>query len=152
MKKGRILHFSYLTNLSCSVSNVNATSYLILDGILPPVGYIQLGPGGTWEASGFGHLREVYQVLQPWGRSWSGVFPFPSKLTCARLNAPRAGCTPAGQLWRWPSVCRGNDDVQMAKAFLLHSHWLCSAKQDVIKLIKPEITSCNYYLIIKLQR
>jgi len=38
MKKGRILNFGYLTNWSCSVTNVSATSYLVLARILPQVG------------------------------------------------------------------------------------------------------------------
>lgn len=63
----------------------------------------------------------------------------------------------------WRSYCGASTDGGQAcakgmmmftwqKSFLLHSRQLCSVKLDVIKLIKPEIRSCNYYLIIKLQR
>lgn len=50
------------------------------------------------------------------------------------------------------SACQGSDDVQMAKVFPIAFTLFCAVRLDVKKLIKPEIRSCNYYLIIRLQR
>lgn len=71
------------------------------------------------------------------------------------LNAPGNGCTTAGQAQMMakcmPRECQGND-VQMAKVFPIAFTLVLHPEAGCHKTDKPEIRSCNYYLIIKLQR
>lgn len=64
--------------------------------------------------------------------------------------------SPPKSFWGWLYYCWASPDgsqvhangmFKWQKSFLLHSHLLCAVKLDVIKLFKPEIRSCNYYLI-----
>lgn len=146
MNKGCILHFSYLTNLSCLVINMNTTGYLGQDFSSGSA----VGLCGAPEAS-VAPARSVRCCGRASGRDLVGTLSLrahlcqpeccPGKLCCCWASADGGqACAKARVRFKWQ------------KSFLLCSHRLCSAKLDDIKLIKPEIRSCSYYLIIKLQR
>lgn len=132
--------------MSCLVTNVGTTSYLTLGRILPQVGKLRTLANMALERP-LG-LMTTGRSLRACSHEGRGG------LACA-LSPPKCS-------WAWLYYCWASpDDGQVhakgmmmfkwQKSFLLHSHWFCAVKLDVIKLIKPEIRSCNYYLIIKLQ-
>lgn len=138
MKRWCIRNFIYLTNLSASFIDVKTPRYLSWTGF-----YLKLGPRLMWCLRGLWLLPPQGSTWGPGAMRWFGI--------CLSRQNP-SSCIAAVQAVTGPSGCPQSGDVCMAKVFLSHSHQLCSGKLDVIKLIKPEIRSCNDYFIIKFQR
>lgn len=126
---------------------MSTTSYLILGRILP-----QIGKRKTLASKA---------LERPLGSMTTGR----SLRACSHEERGALACalSPPECSWGWLYCCWASPDgsqvhakgmtmYKWQKSFLLRSRWFCAVKLDVIKLIKPEIRSCNYYLIIRLQR
>lgn len=134
-KERYILNFSYLTNLSCSVTNVSTTSYLRLGRILSQVGKLKT-------------LAKV-ALQRPLGSVTEGGLSGPAAMRGEVLwHVPFL--SPPECSWGWLYYCWASpDDSQVhakgmmmfkwQKSFLLGSHWFCTVKLDVIKLISLKL-------------
>lgn len=108
-----------------------------------------------------GHLRALWLQSPQGGLSgpaalreeviWHVTFPRQDHLCQPDHSTGWSTVLLLGKHWRGQACANGMMMFKWQKSSLLHSHQLCSAKPDVIKLIKPEIGSVTYYLMMKLQ-